>query len=152
MKKQLWNKAFDAMRKHYGNPAPIEIMNRLLTEHAEMQNTDMIVYFNLLSVLATEAKKQGEHIRVRGGTGVSFVAYLLGATEINPLKPHYYCSECGTVIFDNSVDDGWDLPGKSAHAEKKCKRMDTIFRSKPIVTWYTETRALMYQCLQIFGV
>ena len=112
MKKQLWNKAFDAMRKRYGNPAPIEIMNRLLTEHAEMKETDMIVYFDMLSVLATEARKQGEHIRVRGGTGASFVAYLLGATEINPLKPHYYCPECGTVIFDNGVDDGWDLPKK----------------------------------------
>ena len=37
MKKQLWNKAFDAMRERYGNPAPIEIMNRLRTEHAEMK-------------------------------------------------------------------------------------------------------------------
>ena len=119
MKKQLWNKAFDAMRERYGTPAPIEIMNRLLTEHAEMKETDMIVYFNLLSVLASEAKKQGEHIQVRGGTGASFVAYLLGATEINPLKPHYYCSECGTVIFDNSVDDGWDLPKKVCSCGKE---------------------------------
>lgn len=84
-----------------------------------MQNTDMIVYFNLLSVLASEAKKQGEHIRVRGGTGASFVAYLLGATEINPLKPHYYCSKCGMVIFDNSVDDGWDLPEKICSCGKE---------------------------------
>ncbi len=119
MKKQLWNKAFDTMRERYGNPAPIEIMNRLLTEHAEMKETEMIVYFDMLSVLAFEAKKQGEHIRVRGGTGASFVAYLLGATEINPLKPHYYCPECGTVIFDNGVDDGWDLPRKTCSCGKK---------------------------------
>lgn len=119
MKKQLWNKAFDAMRKRYGNPAPIEIMNRLLTEHAEMKETDMIVYFDMLSVLATEARKQGEHIRVRGGTGASFVAYLLGATEINPLKPHYYCPKCGTVIFENEVNDGWDLPKKVCSCGKE---------------------------------
>lgn len=119
MKKQLWNKAFDAMRERYGNPAPIEIMNRLLTEHAEMKETDMIVYFDMLSVLATEAKKQGEHIRVRGGTGASFVAYLLGATEINPLAPHYYCPECGAVIFDNNVNDGWDLPRKTCSCGKE---------------------------------
>ncbi len=112
MKKQLWNKALDAMRECYGNPVPLKIMNRFLTEQTEMQNTDTIVYVNLLSVLASKAKKQGEHIRVRGGTGASFVAYLLGATEINPLKPHYHCSECGAVIFDNRVDDGWDLPKK----------------------------------------
>ena len=119
MKKELWNKAFEAMRKRYGNPAPIEIMNRLLTEHAEMKETDMIVYFDMLSVLALEAKKQGEHIRVRGGTGASFVAYLLGATEINPLKPHYYCPECGTVIFEGGVDDGWDLPKKVCSCGKE---------------------------------
>ncbi len=132
MKKQLWNKAFDAMRKRYGNPAPIEIMNRLLTEHAEMKETDMIVYFDMLSVLASEAKKQGEHIRVIGGTGASFIAYLLGATEINPLKPHYYCPECGTVIFDNSVDDGWDLPKKICSCGKE---MQTDGHNIPFETY-----------------
>ncbi len=123
MKKQLWNQAFDAMRKRYGNPVPIEIMNRFLTEHAEMKDTDMIVYFDMLSVLATEAKKQGEHIRVGGGTGASFVAYLLEATEVNPLKPHYFCPACRAAAFGYRVDDGWDLPkkicscGKEMHAD-----------------------------------
>ncbi len=110
MKKQLWSKAVDAMHSLYGDPAPIEITNRFLTEQAEMQNTDMIVYFDMLSALASEAKKRGEHIRVRGGTGASFISYLLGATEINPLKPHYYCPECHALIFENSADDAWDLP------------------------------------------
>ena len=132
MKKQLWNKAFDAMRERYGNPAPIEIMNRLLTEHAEMKETEMIVYLDMLSVLASEAKKQGEHIRVRGGTGASFVAYLFGATEINPLAPHYYCPECGTVIFDNRVDDGWDLPKKVCSCGKE---MQTDGHNIPFETY-----------------
>ena len=132
MKKQLWNKAFDVMRERYGNPAPIEIMNRLLTEHAEMKETEMIVYFDMLSILASEAKKQGEHIRVRGGTGASFVAYLLGATEINPLKSHYYCLECGTVIFDNGVNDGWDLPKKVCSCGKE---MQTDGHNIPFETY-----------------
>jgi len=112
MKKQLWAKAFDAMHARYGNPAPIEITNRLLTEQADMQNTDRIVYLDLLSLLASKAKKHGEHIRVGGSVGSSFTAYLLGVTEINPLKPHYYCPKCRTVLFDNSTHDGWDLRGK----------------------------------------
>ena len=119
MKKQLWNKTFDVMFERYGNPAPIEITNRLLTEQAEFQNTDMIVYFDLLSMLASSATKQSEHIRVRGGTGASFAAYLLGATEINPLKPHYFCPECRSVIFDNTADDGWDLPRKICSCGKE---------------------------------
>lgn len=119
MKKLLWNKAFNAMCECYDNPAPIEITNRFLTEQAEMQSTDMIVYFDMLSALVSGAKAQGEHIRVRGGTGASFISYLLGATEINPLKPHYYCPDCKTVVFDNSADDGWDLPNKQCSCGKK---------------------------------
>ena len=111
-KKQLWNKAFDAMRERYGNPVPIEIVNRFLTEQAEMQNTDSIVYFDMLSVLSSAAKKRHDHVMVKGGTGSSLVAYLLGATEINPLKPHYCCTACHRVVFDDSAADGWDLPPK----------------------------------------
>ena len=37
MKKQLWNKSFDAMRERYGNPAPLEIMNRLLKSRCGKQ-------------------------------------------------------------------------------------------------------------------
>ena len=121
MKKQLWNKAFAAMRERYGDPVPIEIVNRMLTEQTEMLNTDVIVYFDLLSVLAAEAKKQGEHIRVRGGTGASFVAYLLGATEIDPLPPHYYCPDCRTVIFERNANDGWDLPQRKCPCGKEMK-------------------------------
>jgi len=121
MKKQLWDKVFDAVRERYGNPTPIEITNRLLTEYMEMRYTDMIVYFNLLSVLVSEAKKQGEHIRVRGVVGSSFVAYLLGATEINPLKPHNYCTKCKSVIFDNNSGDCWDIPQKICSCGKEMK-------------------------------
>lgn len=119
LKKQYWNKVFDSMFKYYGDPVPIEMVNRLLTEQAEMQETDMILYFDMLSVLASEARKKGEHICVTGRTGASFAAYLLGVTKINPLKPHYYCSACRKVIFDDSVADGWDLPKKKCSCGKE---------------------------------
>lgn len=111
-KKQLWNKAFDAMCERYGNPVPVAIANRFLTEQAEMQNTDSIVYFDMLSVLLADAEKRCEYVMVKGGTGASLVAYLLGATKINPLKPHYRCTACHRVVFDDSTADGWDLPPK----------------------------------------
>lgn len=118
MNKQLWDKAFEAMCNRYGNPAPIEIENRFFTEQAEMQDTNMIVYLDMLAELAKEAKKQGEHILVRGVTGSSFVSYLLGATDINPLKPHYYCPGCKAAVFDDSANDGWDLPKKQCSCGK----------------------------------
>lgn len=106
------------MCKRYGNPAPIEIANRFFTEQAEMQGTNMIVYLDMLAELAKEANRQGDHILVRGVTGSSFVSYLLGATEINPLKPHYYCPGCKAAVFDHSANDGWDLPKKQCACGK----------------------------------
>ena len=111
-KNVLFRKAFDALRSRYGETVPLEIINRFASEHAAIQYTDMIVYFDMLATLSNEAKKRNEYIWVRGGTGASFIAYLLGATEINPLKAHYYCPNCRAVIFDKSVEDGWDLENR----------------------------------------
>ncbi|MBP3368538.1 MAG: helix-turn-helix domain-containing protein [Clostridia bacterium] len=122
MKKQLWDKAFGALHERYGYSVPIEIMNRFLSEYAEMQNTDWIVCFDLLSALVAEAGEHGEHIHLLGGTGSSFIAYLFGASEINPLKPHYYCPHCRIVIFDHNTDDGWDLPKRKCSCGKEMQR------------------------------
>ncbi len=114
MEKQLWNKAFDAMRKRYGEHMPVEILNRFYYEQTAMLNTDTITYLNLLAVMADAAKACGEGFGVRGAVGASFISYLLGATDVNPLKPHYHCPVCHKIIFDDCVRDGWDLP------EKRC--------------------------------
>ena len=76
------------------------------------------MYLDMLATLSRETKKQHQHLRIKGGIGASFVAYLLEATEINPLKPHYYCPYCGCVMFDNTVRDGWDLEPKSCTCKK----------------------------------
>ena len=112
MKDALWSKALHALHGRYGNPAPMKITNRFYTEQADMQGTPMIVYLDMLATLADEARNRREHIRVSGGTGASLVAYLLGATEVNPLKPHYYCPNCRAVTFVPDSADGWDLPSR----------------------------------------
>ncbi|MBQ3099351.1 MAG: helix-turn-helix domain-containing protein [Clostridia bacterium] len=122
MKKELWNKAFDQMTARYGRSCPIEITNRFFTEQAEMQGSDIIVYFDMLSLIVREAERQGEHIWIGGGTGASFTAYVMGVTDVNPLKAHYYCPECGRVVFDASAADGWDLPVKRCVCGKEMKR------------------------------
>jgi len=118
MKKQLWKKALDALHKRYGTDAPLEIKSRFWAEQAEMQDTDMIVYLDLLATLSKQAKKDRRHIRIQGGIGASFIAYLLGATDINPLKPHYYCLHCHRVSFDNRAWNGWDLVSSRCHCGK----------------------------------
>ena len=110
MKNKLWKDAHQKLRTHYGNQLPVEILNRYLSEFAEFQVTDIIVYFDFLSKMKSIANDMGEHIRVKGGIGASFIAYVLGATEINPLKPHYFCPHCLKIEFDETVLCGWDLP------------------------------------------
>ena len=49
MKNKLWNNAYKKLHDYYGDDLPIEISNRYLSEFAEFQQTDIIVYFDLLS-------------------------------------------------------------------------------------------------------
>ena len=122
MKNKLWKDAHQALRTHYGNQLPIEILNRYLSEFAEFQETDIIIYFNFLSKMKSMANDMGEHMYVKGGIGASFIAYVLGATEINPLEPHYFCPHCLKTEFDKSVICGLDLTKKFCPCGSELKR------------------------------
>lgn len=110
------------IKDHYGDLTPIEVHNRVFSEFSELQYSDMIVYFDMLSKICALASNAGEHVRVKGITGASFMAYLMGATEINPLKPHYYCPHCRKIEFSDLVFDGWDLPAKQCSCGKEFRR------------------------------
>lgn len=112
IKDRLWDEVLKTLYQRYGKDLPMEIYNRFLSERDELINTDIIVFYDFISKLSTEARKFCEHIRIKGGLASSFVAYLSGTTSIDPLLPHYYCPQCCRVIFDNSVKDGYDLPEK----------------------------------------
>lgn len=109
IKKALWEKADKAFTDLYGNMPPMEAANRYFSEYAELKNTDQIIYFDFLGRLAEQAKRSGGHIHINGGLGASFVAFVMGASEINPLNPHYYCPDCHKIQFVNNLRCGWDL-------------------------------------------
>lgn len=44
--------------------------------------------------------------------GSSFIAWLLGATNVNPLPAHYYCPKCKEIEFVPNVKCGLDAPDK----------------------------------------
>lgn len=122
MKKELWNKAGEALKGFYGDVPPMEAANRYDSEYVELRNTDQILYFEFLSRLTELAGRMGGHIHINGGIGASFVAFVLGASEINPLRPHYYCPDCHKIQFADDVLCGWDLPVKKCSCGRELIR------------------------------
>lgn len=111
-KDALWETAYKNMKKLYGESLPLQVLNRYESEKAELEKNDVIISFSVLAEIARKAKEQGEYLLVRGNTGASFVAYLLHATESNPLEAHYLCPNCKKADFVPEAADGWDLPPK----------------------------------------
>ena len=111
-KTELWNKAYNKLIGLYGTTPDIRIVNRFLSEKQAFSQFDCITYFDIIGKLRAEIAEKGEVLIGRSVIGSSFVAYLLGATDENPLPPHYYCPNCKCVEFTNGMC-AFDLPKKT---------------------------------------
>lgn len=67
----------------------------------------------VLSALTKKLKESNISYWCRSATGNSLLLYLLDITFANPLPPHYICPICGTIIWEDSCYDGFDLPEKA---------------------------------------
>lgn len=105
-------------KKLYGDNLPPLIDERIKHELQSILSNGYGIVYWIAHLLVEESNKNGYLVGSRGSVGSSLVATLTGISEINPLPPHYLCSKCHYVEFNNSVDNGFDLP------DKPCNRCD----------------------------
>lgn len=113
---QLRELAYTRAKELYGDPLPEEITERLERELSRIigDKESYAVNYLLAREIVSKANQDGYFVGSRGSVGSSFVATLLGITEVNPLAPHYYCPHCKKIIWneDPQYISGIDLPAK----------------------------------------
>ena len=118
---RIWKEAYDRLAA-YCSKRPAVFWSRLASEEAALQGTDAIQGYAVLGCIKQRAREANTAILVNGSIGASFAAWLLGATEINPLTPYYICPACGCTAFVPDAGDGFDLPPKKCICGQEMQR------------------------------
>ena len=99
----------------YGEDLPPVVVERL---NSIISNGFAVMYI-IAQKLVWKSNEDGYLVGSRGSVGSSFVATMAGITEVNPLSPHYICSNCHYVDFDSDLvksyagKAGCDMPDRN---------------------------------------
>ena len=113
LKNRIMEAAQKRMKELYGEHPPVKIANRFKTEELMLHDQEALLWMGFMGQLQKTFAEADAYFDVRGAQmGASFVAWLLGGTEVNPLPAHYYCPTCKRVEFLPDEKCGLDAPDK----------------------------------------
>ncbi|MDD3172924.1 MAG: PolC-type DNA polymerase III [Herbinix sp.] len=114
----LRNICYDKAHSMYGEALPKPVEERLEHELKSIINNGFAVMYIIAQKLVWKSNEDGYLVGSRGSVGSSFVATMAGITEVNPLAPHYYCTNCFFSDFESEEvkkfggSSGCDMPDR----------------------------------------
>ena len=111
VKKLVYNKAHTM----YGDPLPKNIEERIENELSGIIGGGFDVIYLIAQKLVKKSNDDGYIVGSRGSVGSSFVATMMGITEVNPLPAHYLCKNCKYSEFENEKGEAYALEYSSGY-------------------------------------
>lgn len=140
---EIWEIANARIKEIYGENVPLRAINRLNKEKEKLSGTLMPFLYAIVGQISAVSNAKKYEVTNSNAMGSSFLAYLLGANSINPLKPHYLCPKCKKVHFMTGYQCAWDLP------ERICTcgcEMERLGHDIPFETVYSEIKSKCALC------
>ncbi len=110
---QITERAYRRIKELYGDDPDETIISRTQRELDSICGNNYAVLYLIAQKLVDKSESDGYHVGSRGSVGSSYVAFLLGISEVNPLPVHYRCPDCKHFEYSSDAADGFDLPPKT---------------------------------------